>query len=371
MRLVVDTLSAARLFGNSVDTADLWQACWAILQDQVAQGIRIGDAREWHRQLAERMLPQINRRTFIVPFVGVDFRDIDALPLGSSMLLRPSVKVLDGTGVDHGFADISSCIAVYRHNELWLMGIAHGTQAVAERRFRALADLLAGYLAVAAAVIYEAGATQVFISSNMAVHDTHGRATWFSWEEEGANFAFHGTQFLGVPFVIDANLRQQLTEVSVMRTALRIFESDARTELEEAIARGFHWFADAHRDATRVMQFVKYWSCIETFFSKGAEEITQSLARGVAAVLVFGGYAFAPIESYLHLKKRIADLYDARSKAVHRALRDHVDDTEIAELSHYTAQLLVNTLSFVERGYKTLAQVKEQCERLDRTVRQK
>jgi hypothetical protein len=282
--------------------------------------------------------------------------------------LRPSVKVLDKAGVDHGFADISARIAEYRHNELWLMGIGHGATAVAARRFRTLADLLAGYLAVAAAAMDESGATRVFISANLTGHDTHGKATWFSWEESGANFALHGSALRGVPIVIDANLRQQISEDSVMATALRIFESDGRTELEEAIARGFHWFADAHRDATPVMQFVKYWSCIETFFSKGEEEITQSLARGVASVLVFGGYAFAPIENYLHLKKRIANLYDARSKAVHRALREHVDETDIAELSHYTAQLLVNALSFVERGYTTLAQLKEQCVRLDRTV---
>ncbi|HNG82878.1 MAG TPA: HEPN domain-containing protein, partial [Burkholderiaceae bacterium] len=89
---------------------------------------------------------------------------------------------------------------------------------------------------------------------------------------------------------------------------MTIFETEERTPLQEAIARAFHWFADAHRDPTPVMQFVKYWTCIETFFSNDRDEITKSVSIGIAAVLVFGGYEFVPQGDYARVKRRAANL---------------------------------------------------------------
>ncbi|MCP5984248.1 hypothetical protein NL349_26725, partial [Klebsiella pneumoniae] len=93
--------------------------------------------------------------------------------------------------------------------------------------------------------------------------------------------------------------------------------------------------------------------CIEAFFSGDQKDITRSVSVGLASVLVFGGYQFAPVEDYPVLKKRIAKLYGLRSKAVHRASRTHITENDVAELSHRVAQLLANAISFSERGYKT------------------
>jgi len=229
-------------------------------------------------------------------------------------------------------------------------------------------DLVAGLVAVAAATMLKSGATRIFISPNMTGHDSHGDATWFSWEEPRANFTLHRSGLRGMPFEIDSNLREQLYQASTIATAMRIFESEKRTPLEEAIRRGFHWFADAHRDPTAVMQFVKYWSCIETFFSSGENEITKSVSIGVAAVLVFGGYEFVPREDYLNVKKRVTSLYGLRSRAVHRASRSHITGSDVAELSRYAAQLLINAVSFVERGYQTPDEIKRHSMHLDEQI---
>lgn len=326
------------------------------------------NGQEWLSLISARIKPQIHSRRIVVPFVGVEFKDIDDLVLGSFNLLRPSIRHLDDVAVDHGWADVPKIIAGYRDRELWLQGSAHGTPRVAERRFRTLADLAAGLLAVAAAVLFKSGATQIFISPNMTGHDSHGDATWFSWEEPSANFTIHRSGIRGVPFEIDSNLREQLYAASTIATAMRIFETETRTPLEEAIARGFHWYADAHRDPTPVMQFVKYWSCIETFFSVDEEEITKSVSIGVAAVLVFGGYEFAPLDEYSIRKRRVASLYGLRSRAVHRASRSHITESDVAELSRYAAQLLINAVSFVERGYQRPDEIKRHSMRLDQQI---
>lgn len=365
---IVKTTVEADPYAGLADYADVWSASWKTLEELVSSGQMADSAQEWLGLISSRIKPQIHSRAIVVPFVGVELKGIEELVLGSFKLLRPSIRHLEAMGVQHKWADLPKIIAGYRNGELWLHGCACGTPRVAERRFRTLADLVAGLLAVAVAVLSKSGATRVFISPNMTGHDSHGDATWFSWEDEGAEFTIHRSGIRGVPFEIGSGLRDELYQASVISTAMRIFESEIRTPLEEAIARGFHWFADAHRDPTPVMQFVKYWSCIETFFSIDDEEITRSVSVGVAAVLVFGGFEFAPREHYATVKKRVASLYGLRSRAVHRAARSHITESDVRELSRYAAQLLINAVSFVERGYQRPDEVKRHSRRLDEQV---
>lgn len=365
---IVNTTVEADPYAGLADYADVWSGSWKTLEELVSNGQMAESAPEWLGLISARIKPQILTHIMVVPFVGVEFKDIEDLVLGSFKLLRPSGHHLDAMGVNHAWADVPKIIAGYGHRELWLHGSARGTPRVAERRFRTLSDLVAGLLAAVAAVMLKSGATRIFISPNMTGHDSHGDATWFSWEEPNANFAIHRSGIRGVPFGIDSDLRGQLYQVSTIATAMRIFEVEGRTPLEEAIARGFHWFADAHRDPTPVMQFVKYWSCIETFFSIDQEEITKSVSIGVAAVLVFGGYEFVSQDDYVKVKRRVADLYGLRSQAVHRASRTHVTELDVAELSRYVAQLLVNMVSFVEQGYQRPDEIKQHCLRLNTLI---
>lgn len=365
VEMIVATTVEVDPFKGLADYADIWSASWKTLEELVSNGQMAESAQEWLNHISGRIKPQIQSRIVIVPFVGVELKGIDDLTLGSFKLLRPSTGHLETMGVDHEWANVSKVIEGYRDRELWLQGCVRGTPRVVESRFRTLADLIAGLLAVAVGVLSKSGATRVFISPNMSGHDSHGDATWFSWEAEAANFTTHGSGLRGVPFEIDSGLREQLYQASTFATAMRIFEAETRTPLEEAIARGFHWFADAHRDPTPVMQFVKYWSCIETFFSNDRDEITKSVSIGIAAVLVFGGYEFVPQSDYAKVKGRAANLYALRSQAVHRASRTHVNERDVADLSRYAAQLLINMLSFVERGYQSPGEIKQHCMRLN------
>jgi len=362
---IVATTVEVDPFEGLADYADVWSASWKTLEELVSNGQMAGSAQEWLNLISARIKPQIQSRIVIVPFVGVQLKGIDDLTLGSFKLLRPSISHLDGTGVDHEWANVPKIIAGYRDRELWLQGCVRGTPRVAESRFRTLADLVAGLLAVAVGVLSKSGATRVFISPNMSGHDSHGDAMWFSWEAETTNFTTHGSGLRGVPFEIDSGLCEQLYQASTFATAMTIFETEERTPLQEAIARAFHWFADAHRDPTPVMQFVKYWTCIETFFSNDRDEITKSVSIGIAAVLVFGGYEFVPQGDYARVKRRAANLYALRSQAVHRASRTHVNERDVADLSRYAAQLLINMLSFVERGYQSPGEIKQHCMRLN------
>lgn len=365
VRLIVRTLQEADPFQGLADYSDIWSACWKTLEGLLSKNQMAESTEELFVLVSALIEPQVKSRSFAAPFVGVELKEIDELPLGSMRLVRPSVKHLDDAGVDHSWTDIAKILKKYRDRDLWLLGHTRGTARVAETGFRTLSEMVAGLLAAAAAVMLKSGATQLFISPNMSGHDSHGDATWLSWDKSGKNLSIHKSGIRGVPLVLDAELSKQLREATVIGTALAIFQSGARTPLEEAVARGFHWFADAHRDPARVMQFVKYWSCIETFFSIDQEDITKSVSIGVAAVLVFGGYEFEPREKHSALKKRVSALYALRSQAVHRASRTHITELDVAEISRIAAQLLFNALSFVERGFQDPGEIKRHCMRLD------
>ena len=362
---IINTTVEADSFAGLADYADVWVASRKTLEELLSRGQKVENAQEWLSLVSTRIKVQIQSRVIIAPFVGVELKGIEDLALGSFKLLRPSVSHLEIMGADHEWAEVPKIIAGYRDRELWLQGTTRGTQRVAEKRFRTLADLVAGLLSVALAVLSKSGATQIFISPNMTGYDSRGEATWFSLEDGTTKLTIHRSGIRGVPFEIDSNLRDQLYQSSTFVTAMKIFETDKRTPLEEAIARGFHWFADAHRDPKLVMQFVKYWSCIEAFFSIDEEEITKAVSIGLAAVLVFGGYEFVSREDYAKVKKQVASLYRLRSQAVHRASRSHVTELDVAQLSRFVSQLLINMVSFVERGYQRPDEIKQHSMRLD------
>jgi hypothetical protein len=113
------------------------------------------------------------------------------------------------------------------------------------------------------------------------------------------------------------------------------------------------------------MQLVKCWSCVEIFFSVETKDVTRSVSTGLAAVLAYGGYHFVSEENYTSLKKRIAKLYNARSRALHGGAHSHVSERDAGDLSQWVAWMLITMIGLVENGYKTPAQVKESADRMD------
>ena len=145
-------------------------------------------------------------------------------------------------------------------------------------------------------------------------------------------------------------MAEQLEGATPFARAFQIFSASRPTDLQEAITRAVFWFSDAHRDSIPVMRFVKYWSCVECFFSLKNDDITQSVSVGLASALTHGPFGFVREEQYSETKQRIAKMYGLRSRAVHRAMHDHVTDDDVASLSQWSAWLIVNMIALDEEG---------------------
>ena len=157
-----------------------------------------------------------------------------------------------------------------------------------------------------------------------------------------------------------------LTKVCFLKQLASLPDLQDRSEIQNAIIRSIYWFADAYGDRNPTMQFVKLWSCAECFFAIDKEGVTDLNAKGFAAILTFAGFRIIDVKDYPDFKRRIKNLYGSRSEAIHRASFGHIQTSDLDDLSHWIAWIIISMVALSQRGYRTLRQVQEQTSRLDR-----
>lgn len=366
-RSIVQTIWDSDLYTGDADYADIWSACRNIFERSLSRGQLPESAEELTQLLSREIGSEVHNYTYAVAIHGIQLKDVEIMQLGSRSLARSPISFMEIAGISADRQDVIDTVETMGRYK-WLIGTARGTRRVSEKRFRATADLACGMLAVAAAVMCSRGAEPFHIGLVLSPEQSHGRAAWLSWTDDSAEAITHQQFLRAQPFIVDQALCDHLATVTTFQRAFKLFESDAPNELEEKIRRSVYWFSDAHRDQNPVMKLVKYWSCIEIFFTTDEKQVTSAVATGIAVVLVFGGFSFASLDEYSALKRRAAKLYGQRSRAVHHGSLEHVSENDVAELSLIAARLIINMLSFVEQGYETISKVKEQTLRLSRAM---
>lgn len=365
---ITTILDAADISTGLASYSDIANACRKILEKSLSACSRPADAAEFIEQLCLYLRSEIEIRTFAVPVIGIELQGIEDLTLGEMGLIHASLTALDARGVDYAGTEIESMIPK-SPQALWLVGDAEGTRGQAEMRFREKADLMIGVIAMAAGSICEQGALPFRIGLVMSPAEAYGRSGWLSWPKSSRKVTTHLQFIKHQNLKIDSSLREQLMDSPEVRVAINSIATEKRTELQEAIVKALYWYAEAHRDAIPTMQLVKYWSCVETFFSTDSEKIVHSVSVGLTAVLVFSGFGLVAVSDYASTKKKITELYKQRSKAVHRASYQHVSTQDVAMLSKYVSWMLIGLLSLVDRGYSKLVEIKQVTERLDQQMK--
>lgn len=368
-RAAINILDRADLFDGLANYSDIGHAWRIALEKWLSDDQEPEQAEEVVQAIAALVTKEIDEHTFVVPLFGVQLEGVDTFPLGAMTILRMSVDMFDSVGVKHEHADLPHLLELNKH-DLWLKGSARGTADVAQQRFSELATLTVGMLAITAASMHEWGANGFRIGIVMNPEAAVGRSAWFSWKERGRSLTTHYKFPGGQPFPVNTALENDGADfIRIISRAFSIVQASKKTELEEAIARAIYWYSDAHRDPVLVMKLVKYWSCVEAFFSFDDEKITNAVSAGLTSILVFGGFQFVPSSEYGAIKKQIVNLYGLRSRAVHRGSHQHATERDVALFSQWVAWMIINMVGLAERGYTTLKDVKEQTDRLDRLAK--
>lgn len=363
-RTVVDVMDRVDFFDGMAEFADIWHAWHRVVEKWLSNGLEPERADDVAQAIADLVAQEVDDHTFVVPLFGIGLDGVDSFAIGAMTILRMSVDVLDSSGIEHNHADVPRFLELNK-GYLWLKGTTRGTPNVARQRFSEQATLTVGMLAITAASMYEWGASGFRIGIVMTSEEAIGRSVWFSWRERDRSLSTHYASPKGQPFPVNKALGDESDIVRMINRAVAILQANNRTELEEAIARAVYWYSDAHRDPVLVMKLIKYWSCVEAFFSFEKEEITHAVSAGLASILVFGGFRFVPPSEYSAIKKQIVDLYGLRSRAVHRGSHQHTTERDVAQFSQWVAWMIISMVALVEQGYTTLKEVKAQTDRLD------
>ena len=363
-RTVVDVLDRVDYFKGEAEYSDIWSAWHSALEKWFSNGLEPENADELIQSISDLVVHNVDDHTFAIPLLGIELDGEDSFDIGAMTILRLSVDILDAVGVEYDHTDVSRLLESNK-NKIWLRGTARGTPKVAQQLFAEQATLVIGMLAVAAGAMYERGAIAFRIGTIMTPENAIGRSSWFSWRENNRILTTHYAFPRGRPFPVNKVLGDDSDMVRMIFRAFEMLQKKDRTELEEAITRAIYWYSDAHRDPVHVMKLIKYWSCVEAFFSIENEGITQAVSAGLTSLLVFGGFHFVPPSEYRTLKQQIVSLYKLRSRAVHRGSHQHTTEQEVAQFSQWVAWMIVTMLALAEQGYKSLNEVKEQADRLD------
>ena len=359
---IVSDIHSLRILGQDAGYSDIWNATKRVIESLLSENQRPNDASELVQLVRERIEPKVLRRSFAVSAYGIHLDAHRPVKLGDFAVIPATEESLRSVGLPVEKEHLVKSIENLGHEPL-IFGQASGTPAVAEAKFRSKAELLMGLLAVFVGANHEKGATGFRFGLRYSAETAHGRATYFSWTEGVEDAKVHMSLASGQLLELN-KFEERLLDEGLFQRVVQAIETESRNALEEAMVKALYWFWDAQRDAVPVMQFVKYWSCVETFFSTDSS-VVRSVSTGLATVLVAGGGDFFRPDEYVPLKRRITKLYAMRCRALHGASYQHVTSQDVADMSQWTAWMLVTIASLLQRGYCSPEDVRVQTERLD------
>ncbi len=251
-------------------------------------------------------------------------------------------------------------------NSLWLTAAITGSPDVASERFEYRATLTVGLLAICGAVLYKGAVWRSRMRAVISPLEHRKAVLMLRWDRGGDDPQLTRKWGFEQNLSLESESVAYLTDHCFLRELAALPGETNRSELQDAIVRAVYWFADAYKDSNPTMQFIKLWSCAECFFAIDISGVTDLNAEGFAAILTFAGFKIVEPKEYPTFKRRVKNLYDLRSKAIHRGFFGHVQTRDLDDLSRWIAWIIISMFSLSKRGYRTLRQVRQQTSRLDR-----
>jgi Apea-like HEPN len=349
---LVDNLD---VFEGLVAYSDIFSGCRRVVEASLSNDARPKSVTEFLEHLAGQLAPKIATHTYVIPIYGISLKGVDKLSLGRLTIRIPSKQWIQERGLHFDEEALDFSLEQMKRY-LWITGSEKGTEAVSRERFVDRCKLACGLLACIVASQYERGAQGFRIGIVTAPEEGHGQALSLFWREDDLELKVSRKSTRGQLFEIDARRRDEISVLPLGSYMLRMLNNDDRTDLQEIWARALFWFSDAQRDSTPVMRFLKFWSCVEAFFSSGRTGIVQAVSFGLSASLTYGDFPFVERSEFESLRKRIRSMYAQRSAATHGAAHSHVSSKDVADLSQWVSWMLINMVLLMSRGAKTPAE---------------
>lgn len=138
-------------------------------------------------------------------------------------------------------------------------------------------------------------------------------------------------------FEINEALREHMENIGIFKLS-KILEksSQERTEFEDTLLLGLHWFSDSMTQKQLANQFLSLMICLEIFLTPhGDVPISNSIAESAAILLL------SELDKRKELKQIIKDLYLKRSAIVHGRKNDMPNDVDLEKLQEIVGHLIL------------------------------
>lgn len=304
---------------------------------------------------------EINTFNNLMCCEGVKLKNIKILNCGNYWIVPSDISIFNEAygKNDPNFYEMMK-------DYLWIIGSEEGSKKQVQQRFDYQTNLITSFLNICFQTVNKKSifSYRIQVLNSSSTHKS--RQPRLQWKNtcEGNSFSYAFPSFSIAE--IDSELLEYFRENLFFDSFFNILQSKEKTEVQDAIIKAVYWYCEATKDNNATMKFIKLWSCIECFFSITDTKISESNAKGLACILVYGGYGIYDVNSYNELKIKIKKLYAKRSKALHRAYWSNIENIDVIELANWSAWLIISALGLsVVGNYSMLSQIKEQSFRLD------
>jgi hypothetical protein len=360
-KLIANTFVDANIFGNAVVRSDVRNALGEILHRCYSRSERPVDSGELKSLLLRRLLQEVDDRTFMMPLRGVSLSDIEQLQIGLLHIVSSAEKYISARKLKHSIPD-DSWIWRSIGDDACLVGTFRGTLDAASKRYEKQALLSAGLLAIYAGCTFLRGSTQFKIGVDAGLPNRDHSSVYLHWRSGGRPGGFSVRSRGKQKLEIGSDRLDDFSKEGLWKHGFQLLEHEsAKSDLVRAIRRAIYWYGDAHRDSTAVMQFVKYWSCLECLFGIEERGIAESIAIGLTVVLTFGPLPLLDPKDYSANRAKVKRAYDKRSVAVHQAQHEHVVYDDLVDLSTWAAFATANMIAVSAAGHSDRKKLLEQA----------
>lgn len=359
---LVETVEVYLPSRDFVSSDDIYQACKVELGRMYEQEAPLKDIATFLCAVDAALQKQIITRRFYTTVDGLSLSGVSAVRVGRLTVQTPDLAILQLCVANE--AMINGAWGRMKQG-LWVSAEITGSRKYAERQFFEDVKAACGLLAVSLTTVLDRGGYAVRLTPSMDGRVRPSAATWFSIETS-SNELCTSSSIKGFQSIdLDDALIEQLHASEWFGELAEILQRKIGSDAEHAVRRAIYWFFDAQADTSEEMQLVKFWSCIECFFSfENTGETTTKIKRGLTALLAFGSFGFVNRDMWQELEKEIDVLYELRSRAVHDARHSHVSERDITTVSKWAAWAILEIAGLISNGYETRAQTKEQTDRL-------
>lgn len=138
-------------------------------------------------------------------------------------------------------------------------------------------------------------------------------------------------------FEINEALMEHMEDIGIFKLS-KILEksSQERTEFEDTLLLGLHWFSDSMTQKQLANQFLSLMICLEIFLTPhGDEPVSNSIAESAAIILL------SELDKRKEFKRIIKGLYLKRSAIVHGRKNDIPNDEDLEKLQEIVGHLIL------------------------------